>query len=87
MKNLGLWPALIGLLVSVGGAFAQVAVEVTLAQDQFLPSESIPATVKIRNHSGQTLHFGDDYWLTYSVEARDGFIVLKTGRRTHSACI
>jgi len=79
MKNLVLLTALIGWLAPVGGLFAQVAVEVTLAQDQFLPSESIPTTVKVRNHSGRTLHFGDDYWLTFSVEARDGFIVLKTG--------
>jgi hypothetical protein len=79
MKTLALLPALTGLLASTGGAPAQVAVEVTLAQDQFLPSESIPAIVRIRNHSGQTLHFGDDSWLTYSVEGRDGFIVLKSG--------
>jgi hypothetical protein len=79
MKTLALLPALTGLLAAISSSPAQVAVEVTLPQDQFLPSESIPATVKIRNHSGQTLHFGDDSWLTFSVEGRDGFIVLKTG--------
>ena len=47
-------------------------------QDQFLPSESIPLTVKITNQSGQKLHLGaDPGWLTFSVESADGFVVLQ----------
>lgn len=57
----------------------QVSVEVVLDQDNFLAGESMPAAVKIRNRSGQTLQFGADAdWLTFSMESRDGFVVEKT---------
>ena len=59
-------------------ATAQVTVEATLDQDQFLPSEAIPVAVRITNHSGQALHLGADAdWLTFSVESGDGFVVVK----------
>jgi hypothetical protein len=61
-------------------AAAQVAVEVTMEQREFLPSESVPAAVRITNRSGQPLHLGDDAnWLTFNVESADGFIVVKNG--------
>src|SRR5581483_3644286 len=77
MKNLGLCLAV--LLASTGFVSAQVEVQVVLDQNQFLPGEAIPAAVRVINHSGQTLRFGKENWLTFSVEARDGFIVLKNG--------
>src|SRR5258706_10232619 len=59
---------------------AQVAAEVTFEQEQFLGGEALPAAVRITNRSGQTLHFGSEPdWLTFLVESRDGFIVVKTG--------
>ena len=59
-------------------ASAQVSLELSLEQEQFLPSESIPLAVKITNRSGQQLHLGADAdWLTFNVEAVDGFVVLK----------
>jgi hypothetical protein len=59
-------------------ASAQVSVDLVLEQEQFLPSESIPLAVKITNRSGQQLHLGADAnWLTFSMEADDGFVVLK----------
>jgi hypothetical protein len=59
-------------------ASAQVSVEVTTEQDQFLPSETLPVAVKITNRSGQPLHLGADAnWLTFDVESADGFIVVK----------
>jgi len=59
---------------------AQVKVEVVLDQEQFLAGESLPAAVKIRNRSGQTLRMGREAdWLTFSVESRDGFVVAKSG--------
>jgi hypothetical protein len=59
-------------------ASAQVNVEVTLDQDQFLSGESLPVAVKITNRSGQPLHLGADAnWLTFSVESADGFVVIK----------
>lgn len=61
-------------------ATAQLKVEVTLEQEQFLPGESLPVSVRIANHSGQTLHLGKEQdWLTFSIESRDGFVVLKNG--------
>ena len=61
-------------------SLAQVAVEVTMEQREFLPSESVPAAVRITNRSGQPLHLGDDAnWLTFNVESADGFIVVKNG--------
>jgi hypothetical protein len=57
-----------------------VSVEVSLDQDQFLPSETLPVTVKVTNRSGQTLHLGADAnWLTFNVESVDGPIALKIG--------
>ena len=70
------------LLVSawLPGAVAQVVVEVTLEQEQFLPGEALPVAVRVSNRSGQTLHLGTQPdWLTFSVESRDGFIVRKNG--------
>ncbi len=57
---------------------AQVSMELTLDQEQFLPSEAIRVTVKISNTSGQPLHLGaDPDWLTFSVEAQDDYVVAK----------
>jgi hypothetical protein len=59
-------------------ATAQVSVELSVDQSDFLPSETIPLAVKITNRSGQQLHLGADAdWLTFNVEAQDGFVVLK----------
>ena len=68
-----------GLAVTlVFSASAQVTVRLTLDQNQFLPSESLPVVVHITNQSGQPLHLGaDPDWLTFSVEAADDFIVVK----------
>ncbi|MBE0544929.1 MAG: hypothetical protein IH623_26625 [Verrucomicrobia bacterium] len=59
-------------------AGAQVTVEVTLEQEQFLAGESLPAAVRITNRSGQTLRFGSEPdWLVFSIESSDGFVVVK----------
>jgi hypothetical protein len=77
MKNTALSIAL--WLAWAGGLSAQVTVDVSLKQDQFLPGEKLPIRVKVANNSGQLLTFGDEIWLTYSVEARDGTIVARSG--------
>lgn len=60
------------------GASAQVSVDLSLEQQQFLPSETLPVSVHVTNRSGQTLHLGADAnWLTFDVESADGFIVAK----------
>lgn len=77
MTKLGLAPLL--LAASLLPVTAQVKVEVTLPQDQYLQGESIPAAVRIINRSGQPLHLGaEEDWLTFSVESRDGFVVSRT---------
>lgn len=71
---------LAGLLATflAARAMAQVSVELSMEQEQFLPSETVPLTVKITNRSGQTLHLGADAdWLTFNVESADGYVVIK----------
>ena len=78
MKALGLW--LVLLAVALSPAAAQVSVELTQEQEQFLPAETIPLAVRITNRSGQTLVLGKTAeWLTFAIEARDGQVVPKLG--------
>jgi len=78
MKQIGLW---LGLATAVlTSASAQVRVEVTLEQDQFLPGEAILAAVRIVNHSGRILRLGTEAdWLSFSLESRGVDVVAKTG--------
>src|SRR5215471_3893960 len=78
MKFRGL--ATLLFLLSLGFAQAQVSLEVTLPQDQFLQGESLPVAVRIVNRSGQTLRLGEGQdWLTFSLEGREGEGVPKLG--------
>ena len=73
-----LLPILGVALLTFFSASAQVTVEVTQDQDQFLPNEAMPVAVRITNRSGQPLHLGaSPDWLTFDVESDDGFIVVK----------
>lgn len=57
---------------------AQVTVDVTIGQEQFLPGEELVAAVHVTNHSGQALRLGEgEDWLKFSIESRDGGIVGK----------
>lgn len=59
---------------------AQMTVEVTQDQDQFLQGESMPTAVRVTNRSGQTLRMGENEdWLSFSIELYDGPVVAKTG--------
>jgi hypothetical protein len=76
MKRIGLWLSLV--LASLVPAAAQVTVEVSQGQDQFLPGEALRTVVRVINRSGQSLSLGaEDNWLTFSVENRDGGVVPK----------
>jgi len=78
MKALGLWSVL--LAAALLPASAQVTVELTQEQEQFLPAESIPVAVRITNRSGQNLRLGQaEDWLTFAIEARDNQVVPETG--------
>jgi hypothetical protein len=76
------FPGLLCLALMIAGASlqAQVTVEVSLAQDQFLAGEDMPVTVRVINRSGQILRFGDSAdWLTFSVESKAGYVVTRQG--------
>jgi hypothetical protein len=71
---------LILLLGSLGPVSAQLRVEVTQEQDQFLQGESLPVAVRITNRSGQTLHLGgEEDWLSFSIESSEGPVVPMLG--------
>ena len=64
--------ALLALLASKLCCVGQVSVSMVLDQDKFLPAERLMAGIRIVNHSGQTLHLGEDAdWIQFSIE-RDG---------------
>lgn len=78
MKILSLLLAL--LSASISPLFAQVKVEIALEQEHFLVGEKVFVPVRITNRSGQTLKIGaEPDWLTFSIESRDGFVVVKNG--------
>jgi hypothetical protein len=66
------------LLAACASTPAQIVVEVTQDQEQFLPGEAMPVAVRVINRSGQVLHLGGEPdWLTFSIETRDGRGVAK----------
>ena len=74
MKKAGLPLSIIAL--STICACGQVTVEVQLDQEQFLPGESLPASVRITNRSGQTLKLGaTEDWLILSIEDGNGLVL------------
>src|SRR5256885_12627504 len=80
MKKSGWRAGLALLLAGLGCASAQVSVEVTQEQQQFLSGESLKVAVRITNLSGQDLQLGaDEDWLRFAVESRDGIVVPKLG--------
>ncbi len=67
-------------LATLGCVSAQVTMELSLDQDQFLPGETLPVIVRITNRSGQTLNLGGDAdWLKFAVESHDIPVVVKNG--------
>lgn len=78
MKISGSWLSL--WLASIACASAQVTVEVTQDQQQFLAGEALKVTVRITNLSGQALRLGDEEdWLTFALESREGIVLPKIG--------
>lgn len=69
----------LGLAALAFDASAQVTVDLSLAQQQFLPGEDLPVTVHVTNRSGQLLHLGDSGWLTFFIQSDDGSMVMKKG--------
>jgi hypothetical protein len=67
----------LGLAVIAFDASAQVTIELTLDQQQFLPGERLPVTVHVTNRSGELLHLGDSGWLTFFIQSDDGSMVIR----------
>ena len=74
-------PVIIGiLLLSLVAVTAQVTVDITLDQDQYLRDESLPVKVRITNRSGRPLKLGGTAdWLNFTVENREGHNVGRFG--------
>jgi hypothetical protein len=78
MKITGFWLCI--FLACMAGASAQVTVNVTQDQQQFLPGEALKVAVRITNLSGQSLHLGgEENWLSFAIESSEGTVVSKTG--------
>ena len=80
MNKSGLGVCACLLLASLACAPAQVTVEVTQEQSQFLVGEPLKAAVRITNLSGRDLRLGgEEGWLTLAIESREGIVVPKLG--------
>jgi hypothetical protein len=78
MRAIGFWLCLLAL--NVVPVLAQVTVEVTQEQQQFLPGEEMLTAVRITNRSGRLLHLGKEAdWLTFTVQGREEEVVRKSG--------
>src|ERR1035437_2583378 len=79
MKALGLWLGF--LAATLLPVSAQITVEVTQDQDQFLPCETLATAVRITNRSGQDVRLGQgDDWLTFSVQSHEELVVPRNGQ-------
>ncbi|HXF09520.1 MAG TPA: hypothetical protein VN625_01965 [Desulfuromonadaceae bacterium] len=76
-----LLPAIAAVFLAFRVSAQVIGVEVKLDQEQFLPGETLPITVRVFNNAGQTLHLGADAnWLTFTiVSLDDNSAVIKTG--------
>ena len=58
----------------------QVSVEVLIEGERYLANEVLEARVRVTNHSGQTLHLGQEVdWLTFTVGSYDNKIIARYG--------
>ena len=67
----------LGLAALAFQASAQVTVELTLDQQQFMPGEDLQVAVHVTNRSGQLLHLGDSGWLSFFIQSSDGSVVAR----------
>jgi len=68
------------LLTPLFHAAAQVTVDVTLDELEFLRDESLTVKVRIANRSGQPLKFGQTAdWLVFNLQTQDGHTVERIG--------
>lgn len=59
-------------------ARAQIGIDLRMEQTHFLPTEPIEVSVRITNHTGQTLTLGESAdWLTFNLETPEGRVLPK----------
>ncbi len=67
-------------LAAMPGGRAQMAVEITADQEQFLRDEGVRLRVRITNRSGQAVRLGTDKaWLSFAVDNHDGGGISRIG--------
>ncbi|MGC8886217.1 MAG: hypothetical protein ACP5MG_03560 [Verrucomicrobiia bacterium] len=67
-----------GLLLITAIGRAQIKVDLSFPQEQYLAYEPIIAVVKISNVSGQTIAFKkEDDWLDFTMETKSGRVIAK----------
>ncbi len=81
MKQIALSLALfLGLAFSAMAQANGVSVQLSLAQDQFMPDEDVRVVVRITNLSGQPLTLGqDNNWVTFSLQGENKLPIEKIG--------
>ena len=77
----------LGLAMLAFEASAQVTVDLTLDQQQFLPGEDLLVTVHVTNRSGQLLHLGDSGWLSFFIQSNDGSVVARKSDPPVKGCL
>ena len=77
-RFLGIASLCFGLSFAHAQQQPEVTLELLSVQNQFLPSEKLPISVRITNHSGRTLKLGqNEEWLTFTVEETKGAVVVR----------
>ncbi len=71
-------PALFILCLLAGRLFAQLEIQVTLAQDQFIPGEAVEAAVRVSNFTGRKIVLGNNRtWLRFDLDSSDGRVITR----------
>lgn len=68
------------LFAPLAPAVAQMTVDVSLGQEQYLSGEAVTAVVRVTNLSGRSVRLGaDNEWLTFSIDGRENLVVRQLG--------
>ncbi len=70
--------ALLSLCLIAGRLSAQLEIQVTLVQDQFIPGEAVEAAIRISNFTGRKIVLGNGQaWLRFDLDSSDGRVVTR----------
>jgi hypothetical protein len=69
-------PSLLAFLFLSVRLLAQLEIEVTLPQEQFIPGEAVHAAVRVSNFTGRKITLGQSpNWLRFDIDSTDGRVV------------